>query len=117
MIIKKGRELINIDIRLKIREIIFAVLLCYFTIKINLHKHHIVSIIIISLCLILLFLLEIVIQIKKKKYMNLTFKFLFLQCFVNMSRVFSDTIEKYLLEINFVDPFKLLEIKNIFEIF
>lgn len=108
-------KLINVDIRIKYREIIFTSILCYLTIRTKIYKHHFFSLIIISFFVILLLILEILAQIKKKKYMDILWEFLLLQTIINICRVFSDTIEKYLLEFNFVDPFKVRMIKGIIQ--
>ena len=62
MIIKTGRGLLNIDTKIKNREIVFASLLCFFTIKTQLNRHHIVSLIIISICLVMIFLIRNIIS-------------------------------------------------------
>lgn len=110
------KDLINIDIRIKNREIIFASLLCYFTIGTNLYKHQIFSLIIITIFLIIILLLELFTQSELKIYMPLAFPFFGMQTFINFCRVFSDTIEKYLFKFNFVNPYKIILIKGIIEI-
>jgi hypothetical protein len=117
LVISKEREITNLDIRIKNGEIIFSSLLCYFTIKTNLYKHHIVSLIIITLNLLLIFCLELYIQIKKKIYLNKVFLYLLVHITINLCRVFPDIIEYFLIEINHVNPFKILAIKNAIEIF
>ena len=116
LVIKEGIELLNLDIRIKNREIIFAAILCHFTLRTNLYKHHIISLVIITVCIIVLYGIEILIQIKKNQNKSLIFPFLGVQIIVNITRVFSDIIEKYLMDTDFINPFKLLEIKNIIEL-
>ena len=91
-------------------QICISALLCYFTIKTNIARHQIVSLIIISFCSITLFSTEI---IKKEneiteKLINLGFTLI--SC---TSRALFDTTEKYLLDYNFIDPFLLLLLEGI----
>ena len=91
-------------------QICISALLCYFTIKTNIARHQIVSLIIISFCSITLFSTEI---FKKEneiteKLINLGFTLI--SC---TSRALFDTTEKYLLDYNFIDPFLLLLLEGI----
>ena len=91
-------------------QICISALLCYFTIKTNIARHQIVSLIIISFCSITLFSTEI---LKKEneiteKLINLGFTLI--SC---TSRALFDTTEKYLLDYNFIDPFLLLLLEGI----
>ena len=45
------------------------------------------------------------------------FLFIIVQFIVSICRVFSDIVEKYLLEYNYLDPYKILTIKNTLEMF
>ena len=106
-----------LDIRIRSREIIFASMICYFTIGTQLKRHHIVSLIIILICVISLYIFEITSQFMLQYYDSI-FKFLQLQAlkiFINTCRVFSDVIEKYLFEFNYFSPFKLLFLKGIMQ--
>ena len=64
----------------------------------------------------LIFCLELNIQIKKKIYLNKVFLYLLVHITINLCRVFPDVIEYFLIEINHVNPFKILAIKNAVEI-
>ena len=102
--------------RIRNREILFASIFCYFIFKIKLYRHHNISLLIILICIILLYILEIFQQISLRYYENKIFKFIILQglkVIINICRVFSDLIEKYLFDFNFIDPFKILFVKGI----
>ena len=104
-------------IRIRIIEILIASIFCRFTIKTRIYKHHIVSLIIISIFLIINMLLESYIYIKIDQFKIEDFLIFLGISFVNgICRVFTDTIEKYLFEYNYLDPFKLLRLEGIFEI-
>ena len=81
-------------------EIIIASLLCLFTLKMKIYKHHAFSLIVILMCLIVIFITEIRCGID-----NLTYCILIL--ISSICRVFLDTIEKYLFDTDFVDIYKI----------
>ena len=113
----KNTLLIPLDIRIRSREIIFASIICHFTIGAQLKRHHIVSLIIIVIFLISLYIYEVYLQ-HKLDYYNSIFKFLELQALkvlINICRVFADVIEKYLFEFNYFSPFKLLFLKGVMQ--
>ena len=91
-------------------QICISALLCYFTIKMNIGRHQIVSLIIISFCSIALFSAKI---IKKRNEISeklINFGFTLISC---TCRALFDTTEKYLLDYNFIDPFLLLLLEGI----
>ena len=81
-------------------EIIIASILCLFTLKIKIYRHHIFSLIVIIICLVAISITEIFCQ---------TYKLIFCVFILisSISRVFLDTIERYLFEIDFVDIYKI----------
>jgi hypothetical protein len=81
-------------------EIIIASLLCLFTLKIKVYRHHIFSLIVILLCLIAISITEIFC----KTYILIYGIFILIS---SISRVFLDTIEKYLFDTDFVDIYKI----------
>ena len=115
--LKKSKLLLYFDINVKSREIIIASLLCYITLGTKLYKHHIVSLIIIIICIIIILILNILFQTIKDYYLGFTSNALILQIIIIICRVFSDIIEKYLFEFNFINPFQLLLFKGIIELF
>ena len=93
--------------------IILGALLCHFNLKIKLLKHQFYSLVITGICLLIIIILEIIYRGKGvsvgefcKGHM-LVLAYLF---FVP----FTDVIEKYLMEFNFVNPFLTLMVEAIF---
>ena len=91
-------------------QICISALLCYFTIKTNIARHHIVSLIIISFCSITLLSTEIIKIMNKIIEKLIKLGFTFISC---ISRGLFDTTEKYLLDYDFIDPFLLLLLEGI----
>ena len=108
-------KLLPLDIRIRSREIIFASLSSYFFLRTKLNKHHIFSLIMISLFSLSLYIFEVTFQFKHDYYSKISdfIKLQVLKVVINMSKVLSDIIEKYLFEFNSVEPFKLLFIKGL----
>jgi hypothetical protein len=105
---------LTLDIRIRSREILFAALICYFTIGTQLNLHHKVSLLIIFCCIISLYIFEVTHQFQNNYYENFL-AFIELQAlkvFINIARVFSDVIEKYLFIHNNISPFKILFLKS-----
>jgi hypothetical protein len=105
---------LTLDIRIRSREILFAALICYFTIGTQLNLHHKVSLLIIFCCIISLYIFEVTHQFQNNYYENFL-AFIELQAlkvFINIARVFSDVIEKYLFVQNNISPFKILFLKS-----
>ena len=97
----------NIDYKVRSLEICIASLLCYYTLGINIYKHHKISLIIITICLFIIFTTEIIICILKQKSLEILF-FFGLMLLSAICRAFLETTEKYLFEYNYLDPYKLL---------
>lgn len=111
--IKGGKVSKSIKNRIRCYQIFFSALLCYFTIRINLCKHHIFSLIIIFICLSMIVGTEI---IYKEIYYFDKFKNyypLILTVISNLGRTFLDTTEKYLFEFDYVNPYKVMMIEGI----
>ena len=86
--------------RYRSSEIILASLLCLFTLKLKIYRHHIFSLIVILICLIIVFITESICGLDNLSY--------FLLILVSsICRVYLDTIEKYLFEVDFVDIYKI----------
>jgi hypothetical protein len=89
-------------------EIIIASILCFFTLKMKIYKHHTFSLIFILICLIVIYITEIKCGID-----NLMYCILILVS--SICRVFLDTIEKYLFDIDFVDIYKITIFEGIID--
>ena len=93
--------------------IIIGALICHFNLRIKILKHQFYSLIIIGICLAIIIILEIIYRGKGVSFGDF--------CFAHMLVVgylifvpFTDVIEKYLIEFNFINPFLILMIESIF---
>ena len=93
--------------------IIIGALICHFNLRIKILKHQFYSLIIIGICLAIIIILEIIYRGKGVSFGDF--------CFAHMLIVgylifvpFTDVIEKYLIEFNFINPFLILMIESIF---
>ena len=95
-------------------EICASSILCKYTLRIKIFKHHIFSIIIIVICLFLVFIFELLIEKEemKKFWMNIGYV-----CITSFFRAFLDTTEKYLFDYDFVNVFKLMRLEEFLNIF
>jgi hypothetical protein len=112
-------EIPILDIRIRSREILYASFLYYLYLNVKLYKHQKYSLIGIVFCIINLYILEGIIQIKMNNnhfdYISYLTR-LFYASIISSCRVLSDIIEKYLLEYNYLIPYKLLRNRGIFEL-
>ena len=91
-----------------------ALLSCYL-LKLPIYKHQKLSLFLVSICFIIIFISEIYFQ-KIYKLDDIT-DFSLAICLVFLSHffmAFKDVIEKYLLEFDYINPFKMLMIEGIF---
>jgi hypothetical protein len=93
--------------------IIIGALICHFNLRIKILKHQFYSLIIIGICHAIIIILEIIYRGKGVSFGDF--------CFAHMLVVgylifvpFTDVIEKYLIEFNFINPFLILMIESIF---
>ena len=92
-------------------QIEISALLFNLTIKIKIYKHQRLSLIIIFIFSIIILITDIL-----DSWGNLinTFIYIGLSIFSSFSRAFLDTIEKYLFEVDFINPYVVLMIEGIF---
>ena len=90
----------------------FSAIFCIYLLKIQIFKHQKFSLFIIFLCIVSIILSEYFFE----KYQNiLYFTCLLLLLFLdNFFKAFIELIDKYLLEYNFINPFKILMFEGIF---
>ena len=95
-------------------SIIVSSLLCCYLLKIQIFNHHIFSLIIIGVCIILLILSEYLFNMYDEilKINELTLA-LFLSILSHISVVLLNVTEKYLIDIDFINPFLLLSFQGI----
>ena len=104
---------ISIDIRLRSILILCSALCCYFILKFPIFRHQIFSLIIILICLIIVIFSEYYFIYYLGK--NDQIHYLLLLAFIcQIFNSFLDLVEKYLLEYDFVNPFKMLMIEGFF---
>ena len=107
------------DIRIRSREILYASILYCIYLNVKLYKHQKYSLIGIVFCIIILYILEGIIQIKMNQnhfdYISYFIRLIYAGI-ISSCRALSDIIEKYLLEYNYLIPYKLLRNRGIFEL-
>ena len=105
----------NFYLRIGAVTTISSSLLCKYSINFKFGKHHKASLIFISSCLILEIILEII--FKPKEIFAGPFLFeRFLTIFRLIIESFNDCTKKYLVEVNYIDPFKLIMYEGILEL-
>lgn len=107
----------SLEWRLKSIIICFSGILSFFSLKIPIFKHQIISIIIILICLVITILTEMIEyynEYNQEKGLRYIIYILFLLLINQAYTSGFDVIEKYFLEFNFINPFKLLMLEGIF---
>lgn len=89
--------------------------LCYSLLRFQFHKHQILSLLIIFICFLIILIFELIIEILYNNKNIINYSYVLFLVFVNhFFTSFKDTIEKYLLEFDFINAFKLLMLEGIF---
>ena len=105
----------TIDLRLGCITTIGSALICIKALRFKIGKHHKVSLIFMIVFVVLALIVEI-----SFKPDNITFgRFFaarFLVCYYLIGVSFVDCIEKYLVDVNFISPFKIIMMEGIFQI-
>ena len=105
----------NFYLRIGAVTTISSSLLCHYSINFKLGKHHKTSLIFISSCLIIEIILEII--FKPKEIFAGPFLFeRFYTIFRLVIESFNDCTKKYLIDIDYIDPFKLIMYEGILEL-
>ena len=104
----------SLQIRLAAFLIVTSSLVCRFSLKISLFKHQIFSLSIIGICLLILIISEFFFQ-KFDFYLSISNLFIaiILSLLSHSSIAFNDTIDKYLIDYNFLHPFLVLMFQGI----
>lgn len=93
-------------------EIILSSIICYFTFKNKIYKHHRFTLIIIFICLIIVVAFGVLLESNKSIF--------FLNFFYTISssfcRVFLDIVEKYLYDFDFLDIYKVMIFESIVDL-
>ena len=93
--------------------IIIGALICHFNLRIKILKHQFYSLIIIGICLTIIIILEIIYRGKGVSFGDFCFAYMLVVGYL-IFVPFTDVIEKYLIEFNFINPFLILMIESIF---
>ena len=106
----------SLDLRLGSALTLSSFLFSYWILKMQVFKHHKFSIIIISICSLMIIIAEISFNIFYKAINTMNFLIILL-IIISLSFIgLQNIIEKYLLEVNFINPFHLLMVEGIFGI-
>ena len=97
------------DLRIGGIIIVISSLICRFTLRIPILKHQILSLIIMGICLLIIIISEFFFRkfdiVLDRKYFALVVLFSIL---TNFALALNNTIEKYLVDIDLISPFKVL---------
>ena len=93
--------------------IILGALLCHFNLRIKILKHQFFSLLIIGICLFIIILLEIIYRGKGVSIGEFCFGHMLVLAYLFFVP-FTDIIEKYLMEFNFLNPFLTIAAEAIF---
>jgi hypothetical protein len=106
----------SLNIRLGSALTLSSFILYYFLLRIEVFNHQKFSLIIIFVCLLIIILLEIIFNAIYKTLNENNFLIILLIIISFFFIGYQDNIEKYILEFNFINPFKLLMIEGLFGI-
>ena len=93
--------------------IILAALICHYVLKIKILKHQFYSLIIICISLAIIIILEIIYRGKGVLFGEFCYGYLLVLSYL-VFVPFTDVIEKYLMEFDFINPFYILSIESFF---
>ena len=104
----------TLDIRLGGILIVISSLICRFTLRIPILKHQILSLVIMGICLLIIIISEFFFRkfdifLDKKKFAFVVL----LIILTNFALALNNTIEKYLVDIDLISPFKVLFMQGI----
>ena len=103
----------TIDSRFGCISTIISSLICIYALRIRIVKHHKISLIFMSICLCVAFILEIIYRHDQINIGKLIISRILVCCYLT-SVSFTDCTEKYLVDVNFINPFKILMYEGIF---
>ena len=107
----KQKDISNsLYVRLRCTLTLFSGIFSSFLLKFSMYKHQKLSLIVIFICLITTIIVDIIFEGEKKHYFFVLF-LIFINYFFDS---YFDIIEKYLLEYDFINPFKLVFIEGKF---
>ena len=104
----------SIESRLSSIQTISSSLICTYALGFEMKKHHKYSLIIISIFLVLTFFVDIIFKSKNINFIKYLYFVLFFLYYYTCE-TFKNCIEKYLVDINYINPFLILTLEGIFE--
>ncbi len=105
----------TIDYRLSSIQTISSALICTYALGFEMRRHHKVSLIIISICLLLTYGIEIIYKSASINLNNIAlFNLLILYYYI--VETFGNCIEKYLVDVNYINPFLILMLEGIIDL-
>ena len=104
----------NLINRLSSISLISSSLICFYALKFKIGKHHKFSLIALSICLFISIISDILFKPKETSFGRFTIA-LFYIFFSFIFDSFTDCIERYIVDYNFLNPFNIIMIEGIFE--
>ena len=105
----------NLDVRLRNLLIIFSTIQCYYALKLPIFRHQKFSLLIVGIIFAMTIFIETFIEISFGEFGSGKFSKLLLCIIVYyFFNSFPDTIEKYLMEYYYINPFKMVMYSGIF---
>ena len=105
----------TIDYRLSSMQTVSSALICTYALGFEMKKHHKVSLVIISIFLGLTFIIKIIYKSVSINLKNIAiFNLLILYYYI--AETFSNCIEKYLVDFNYINPFLILMLEGIIDL-
>ena len=105
----------TIDYRLSSMQTVSSALICTYALGLEMKRHHKVSLVIISIFLGLTFIIEIIYKSVSINLKNIAiFNLLILYYYI--AETFSNCIEKYLVDFNYINPFLILMLEGIIDL-
>ena len=105
----------SLDIRIRSILTISNSFLCYYILRLNMPKHQKFSLFIISISILMVIIIEFFFEEFAKNRNGKNFMFILIFMILNyIFNSFLDIIEKYLIEVDFINIFKLLMLEGLF---
>ena len=109
------KESKSLDIRLRCSLIISSSIICYYLLRLKIYRHHKFVLLIILSCFMIVAISEYIFEIfLKEENGNSFLRFLIFLIIYYVFYGFLDIIEKYLLEVDNINAFKMLMLEGIF---
>ena len=112
----------SMNLRLSGIQIIVSTIICTYAFEFKIKKHHKISLIIIGIFMFLsistdmIFMVLYIYNNILRKYLRVIIGKYFLALYYYMGYSFSDCIEKYLVDYNYMNPFLILILEGVFQL-